>query len=212
MECSLPRFDAGYGQATREDTMTNTTLRCALAAPFFALAACGGIRDEEHVDDRIAERTAYEEMAIAGDTSTGYRSSAPAPVVPVPGSGTTDGPLTATGNFQGVAEGFPPGSLTIVEDGPNATRFSIVVQRYAAGAPLEFSVVRGDCRAGGQVVRVIGQAQVPESGIVSQDYTVQLPTRTVMDGQHSVRIANPVRAGDPLVVLACADIPPAPRG
>lgn len=190
--------------------MTKRLLRCALALPLLAAAACGGTRDEQHVDDEIAERTAYEEGVIAGDTSAGYRSSAPVPVTPVQGAGTTGGPLTATGNFQGVAQGFPPGNLTIVEDGPGATRVSVVVQRYSVGAPLEFSLVRGDCERTGQVVTAIGQAQVPESGIVSEDFTVQLPIRTVMDGQHSIRIANPARAGDPLVVLACAQIPAAP--
>jgi hypothetical protein len=178
------------------------------------LSACGGgVREERAVvDDEIAERTAYEELAVAADTAEGYRSSDPAAVTPVQGTGTVGGPLTVTGNLRGVTPDFPPGTVTVVEAGPNTTQFMITLQRaFAVGTPIEIAIVRGDCVRTGDVVRTIAQAEIPETGIVTETFTAPIPMRPLLDGRHSLRIANPVQPGDPVVVYACAELPTEPR-
>lgn len=179
-----------------------------LAAAAMLVTGCG--REEAGLEGED-DRTAYEALATAADTAEGFESSNAAPVVPVQGAAgpagvSPGGPLTATGNLEGIAEGAPPGAVTVTESG-GGTTVLIDITRYTAGTQLAASLVRGSCDEAGVPVSRIGQPfTIQQSGIGRLQATIGTPTRQMLDGRHSIRVHTP--GGDaPDMVLACADLP-----
>jgi hypothetical protein len=168
------------------------------------IAGCG--RDTEEAP---GGRTPYEELYVAADTAEGFGSEQSAGVTPVQGGATRAGALTATGNFQGTRPDAPPGNVTVTEEG-NRTRLIVSVQRYTVGAELQPTIVAARCGSQGPPVITVPQTiRVPAEGIASLDTLIDVPTRQLLDGRHSVRLMTPVGQGTADVVLACADLPQA---
>lgn len=185
-----------------------TTGVLTLTAAAVLIAGCG--REEAGLEGE-GDRTAYEDLATAADTSEGFEGSGAAPVVPVqgatgPGEVTPGGALTATGNLQGIAEGAPPGAVTVTESN-GGTTVLIDITRYTAGTELAASLVRGSCNEAGVPVTRIGQPfTIQQSGIGRLQATIETSTRQLLDGRHSIRVHTP--DGDaPDMVLACAGLP-----
>lgn len=167
-----------------------------------AVVGCADIGEDE------PERTPYEQLDLAADTAEGYESDAAAPVVPVQGGRTEGGPLTATGNFRGIAEDAPPGTVTVTEEG-DATRVLVSITRYTPGTELEAEIVQGDCQQPGDVVAQVGEPfTIGQDGIATYNAIVPIPTARLLNGAHSIRVTNPGQ-GPPQIVLACADLPAA---
>lgn len=194
--------------------MNNSKILSLLALPLL-LGACDA-GDEAVVDEATEDRTGYEQLGTVADTSTGYETNLAAPVTIVQGGGTVNAgaeaaPITAAGNLRGIAPGAPPGSISVTEQGPGVL-FSIKIDRYTAGTPLQAFLVQGGCEGPADPAQAIGEPfEVSEAGFATQEARLDVPARTVFDGRHAVRITNP---GDPnsapTIVLACAELPPAP--
>lgn len=171
-----------------------------------ALAACtaeGIGRDEPVAEDREVEnRTPYEQLDnTAQSEAEDYGGPGAAPVTPVQGGATVGGPLTATGQFEGVGQNPPPGSVTLtqVEQG---TRLSILINGYTANARLQADIVRGTCQTQGAVVQTVpGTIQTGEDGVADINAVVPVSTAQLLDGQHAVRLTS--NAG----VVGCAMLP-----
>ena len=169
-------------------------------AALFAAVALAGC-----AEGRDAANTPNEELTVAADTSAGYSTAAPAPVVPVQGGRTVGGPLTATGQFRTVdplagGEG-PPGSLTVREDSAG-TLVSLQVSGYPQGFELEAAIVRGACEAASAAtVAHSGVMQVGTGGVLSRSFTAPVPTAQVLDGAHAAQLRHGGR------VIACAELP-----
>jgi hypothetical protein len=172
-----------------------------------AIGAGCGDRDAE-------ERTAYEELATTADTADGYQTAESAPVTPVQGTGTIEAPLTASGSLEGIAEGAPPGSVSVTEVA-NGTRVLINITRYQPGTELRASLVQGSCQSPGAVVTSIEETlRVGQDGIGTLDAQIPVPTTTVLNGRHSIRLTNPAAVtgqGAPEMVFACTSLPTAER-
>lgn len=168
------------------------------------LAACGG--EEQPASTGDENLTGNEELTVAADTSSAYGSAAAAPVTPVQSGDNVDGPLTATGNLQPIAERFPPGSVTVTQaDG--GTRVLVKIDRYQPGTELAVSFVTGGCQEQGNVVHTVDKTmQVGTEGFATLDATAPVPTATLLDGRHSVRVHSP-GSGPPQMVFACANLP-----
>ncbi|MEX2582919.1 MAG: hypothetical protein WD766_06585 [Gemmatimonadota bacterium] len=176
------------------------------------LVVVGGCRGEEPEDYPVtAEREPYEELATAADTAAeAFATDEAVGVVAVQGGRQVPGPLTATGNVQGPTEGSPPGAVTITEaDGQ--TELLITLHGYEAGSRLQAVFVRGACGQAGDVVHAVEPViEVPAEGIAAYETTALIPTRTLFDGAHSIRLDHPtVIGGDGARladVSACADL------
>lgn len=172
----------------------------------FALAACtaeGIGRDEPVAEDREVEnRTPYEQLDnVAQSDAEDYGGPGAAPVTAVQGGATIGGPLTATGQFEGIGQNPPPGSVTLtqVEQG---TRLSILINRHTANARLQADIVRGTCQAQGAVVQTLPETiRTGEDGVADVNAVVPIPTAQLLDGQHAVRLTS--NAG----VVGCAMLP-----
>jgi hypothetical protein len=175
------------------------------------VAGCG--------DDEVEDRTPYERLAVTADTAEGYEEGGvPAPVTPVqgpegPADVTVGGPLTATGELRGVAGNAPPGSVTVTEYG-QGTRVQVAIHRYTEGTELQASIVAGSCELPGEVVRTIPDIlTIGTGGVATLVTQVPIPTRTLLNGRHSIRVTNPgatpPAANTPEIVLACANLPAA---
>ncbi len=181
-----------------------------MAALLLAALAIGCSRDtaETAIDEDVEDRSPYEQLENTADTSEAYGTAQAAPVTPVQGGATVGGPLTMTGQFEGVAEGAPPGSVTLTETA-QGTRVLIQVNRYTAGTQLAATLTRGGCASAGEVVHRIGEPfSISPQGIGTLDAPLPVPTRELMSGAYSVRLNTPGR-GAPEMVLACADLPEA---
>lgn len=183
------------------------------------LLACGvlaaGCEDtaETAIDDDVTNRTPYEQLDVAADTAEGYKEEIAAPVVPVQGGETTGGPLTATGNLRGIAADAPPGTIAVTQRGVQSL-VSITISRYTVGTELQASITEGSCERPGEVVYTIEEViRIGPSGQAALNAEVPIPTTTLLNGNHSVRITNPgaspPRADPPEIVLACATLPSA---
>ena len=170
------------------------------------LAGCG--RDDAGLEEQD-DQTPYQELAVAADTSDAFEDSMAVPVVPVQGEGGptgVGGALTATGNLVGVAEGDPPGSVTVTE-APGGTTVLLDITRYTEGTDLAASLVRGSCDEAGSTVTRIGEPfRIRSGGIGRLNATIDAATRQILDGRHSIRVHTP-DSDAPEMVLACADLP-----
>lgn len=176
------------------------------------VAAVAGCRDQDPDDFPItAERQPYEELPTAADTAEEqFRGDEAVGVISVQGGRVLQGPFTATGNLRTDAPGVrPPGAVTITEE-QGSTRVLINLDNYDRGAELQATFVRGQCGQSGEVVQVLEPViQVPQSGIASYETMVPVPTRTLFDGTHSIKIVPPpAEPGlqDAAIVIACADL------
>lgn len=178
-----------------------------LAAAALLATGCG--REEAGLEED--ELTGSQELATAADTSEAFEDPTAAPVVPVqgtrgPAGPTAGGPLTATGNLRGVAEGAPPGRVTVTESAAGTTVL-VDITRFTAGTELAASLVRGSCDEAGSPVTLIGEPfRIQRSGIGILESEIGIPTRQILDGRHSIRIHSP-DGNAPAMVLACADLP-----
>lgn len=174
-------------------------------------AGCGG----DAVEREGQEQTPAEQLSTTADTSEGFQSGAPAPVTPVQGAEgntttttTEQGALTATGNLAGAGSNAPVGSVTLTESGPGSTQVRVKIDRYTPGSRLQASLVAGSCQQPGGTVATVGQPfEVEREGFATLVASVPQPTRALLDGRHSVRVASPGGAGGQQPVLACADLP-----
>lgn len=176
------------------------------------VAALAGCRDQNPDDFPVTdEREPYGELATAADTAEGQFEGAQAVgVVSVQGGRLIEGPFTATGNLRTDAQGTrPPGAVTITEE-QGGTRVLINLDNYDPGAELQATFVRGQCGQSGEVVQVLEPViTVPQSGIADYETTVPVPTRTLFDGTHSIKIVPPPAQQGPqdaAIVVACADL------
>lgn len=179
-----------------------------LAVGGLLLSGCG--REEAGLEGE-GDRSAYEDLATAAETASAYEDSTAAPVAPVQGAAgpagvNPSGALTATGNLEGVAEGAPPGTVTVTES-DGGTTVLMDITRYTAGTELAASLVRGTCDESGVPVTRIGETfRIRRTGIGTLQATIAADTRQILDGHHSIRVHTP--DGDaPEMVLACADLP-----
>jgi hypothetical protein len=164
------------------------------------LTACG--REEEN-------RTGYEELNVTADTSEAYEEEIAAPVTTTQSGLTVEGPLTATGQLEGIAEGAPPGAVTVTEYGEGTTVL-IKIDRYTSGTELVASLVEGPCQRPGDIVAPLGEPfEIGPEGFATYTTQVSIPTLTFLDGEHSIRINTPGQ-GAPEFTLACAELPQAP--
>lgn len=175
-----------------------------------ALAACDVGEEAGVATGENPDRTGYEQMAVAADTSEGYeQGNIPAPVTPVQSGGTVGAPLTATGNLVGIEPNAPPGSIVVSEAG-QGTQVSVKIDRYSPGSKLQVSFARGLCRQPGDVVHTVDQLlTISNEGFATLVQQIPVPTRGLLDGRHSVRVSTPGQ-GAPEFVLACANLPRAP--
>ena len=158
------------------------------------------------VDEAVEDRTPYERLETTADTAQGYGTAEAAPVTPVQGGATAGGPLTMTGQFEAIAEGAPPGSVTLTEVG-QGTRVLIQINRYTAGTTLVATLTEGTCDSPGEIVQRIGEPfTISPQGIATLDAQIPVRTQNLMAGEYSVRLNTPGR-GTPEMVLACADLP-----
>lgn len=183
-----------------------------VAAAALLLWGCGSDEMREDVTgEESAGQAPYEELAIAADTAEGYEDRSAAPVTPVqgpqgPADATVNAPLTATGNLRGIAENFPPGTITVTDAGAG-TQVLVAIDRYTPGTTLVATLTRGSCADAGQTVTRIGEPfTISDRGFATLDATIGVPARTILDGRHSIRINTPGR-GAPEIVLACAEMP-----
>ena len=173
--------------------------RAAAALPLMLLA-CGPDEPDE---------TAYEQLETVADTSEGYATDAAAPVVATQGEGTVGAPLTVTGQFEGAVNDAPPGSLTLTESGAG-TQVAVKLNGYAAGAQVRLAFFTSPCDQPGDTMRVyVEPIEVDPSGLATVVRQLDVPTRPLLDGQHSARLLEG-GAGRGGVVLACANLPAAP--
>ena len=170
------------------------------------VAACSQDTAEMGIDEDVEDRSPYEQLGTTSDTAEGYGTSAAAPVAPVQGGATVEGPLTMTGQFEPIAEGAPPGSVTLTEEG-QGTRVIIQINRYTVGTELAATLARGDCASSGEIVQQIGESfTIDPQGVGTLRATIPVATRSLMTGAYSVRLNTPGR-GAPEFVLGCADLP-----
>lgn len=183
--------------------MNGTTRAVCVLLPLGLLLACGADEPPGAVDENL---TGNENLTVTADTSAGYESQAAAPVTPVQSGENVAGPLTATGNLQPIAERFPPGSVTVTQaDG--GTRVLVKIDRYQPGTELAVSFVTGGCQEQGDVVHTVDKTmQVGTEGFATLEATAPVPTTTLLDGRHSVRVHAP-GSGPPQMVFACAMLP-----
>ena len=183
----------------------------ALAAGVL-LAGCTGQgigKDEPVAEERDMERTPYEQLDNAAQSSDAYDGGPQAaPVTPVQGGATVGGPLTATGQFQGVGGNPPPGSVTLTETA-GGTRLSILIRQYSGNAQLRVAVVQGNCQTPGQVVQMAPQpVQTAAGGIGNLETEIPVPTAQILDGRHAIQLlvgeASGASSG---AVAGCADLP-----
>lgn len=168
------------------------------------LAACGGDDDLASTGDE--NLTGNEQLTVAADTSTAYGTDAAAPVTPVQSGDNVDGQLTATGNLQPIAEQAPPGSVTVTEVA-GGTRVLVKIDKYQPGTELAVSFATGGCQEQGSVVHTVDETiQVGTQGFATLDATTPVPTATLLNGRHSVRVHSP-GSGPPQMVFACAELP-----
>lgn len=178
------------------------------SALLLAALAIGCSQDTADVaiDEDVEDRTPYERLENTADTAQGYGAAEAAPVTPVQGGATVGGPLTMTGQFEAIAEGAPPGSVTLTEVG-EGTRVLIQIHRYTAGTTLAATLTEGTCDARGEIVEPIGEPfTVSPQGIATLDARIPVRTQNLMAGVYSVRLNTPGR-GAPEMVLACANLP-----
>lgn len=189
------------------------TLGCLL------VVGCQEEGQEVGIDPDVEDRTPYEELYTTADTAEGYESrNVPAPVTPVQGpegqaNVSVGGPLTATGQLRGVAGNDSPGSVTVSEYG-QGTRVQVAINRYTEGTRLQAALVSGSCEQPGQVLRAIPAViEIGAGGVGTLVTQVPIPTRTLLDGRHSIRVTNPgatpPTANTPEMVFACANLPQA---
>lgn len=179
-----------------------------LSALLCAVLALGCSQDTADVaiDEDVEDRTPYEQLENTADTAEAYGGTDAAPVTPVQGGETVGGPLTMTGQFEAIAQGAPPGSVTLTEAG-EGTRVLVQINRYTAGTTLAATLTEGTCGSRGEVVQRIGEPfTVSEQGIATLDARIPLRTQNLLAGVYSVRLNTPGR-GAPEMVLACADLP-----
>lgn len=169
--------------------------------------------EEIALDPGVEDRTPYEQLELASDTSEGFTEhDEPVPVIPVqgeqgPADVTVSGPLTVTGELR-PAPGYarPPAAVTITAAGPG-TQVLMRIDGYPPGTTLVPVLVRGLCDERGEVLtRIREPLTVGPGGLATITEQVQLPTRPMLDGRHSVRLITPGR-DDLEAVLACADLP-----
>ena len=180
-------------------------IQALLIALLLVVGACSA---EQRVDEEVEDRTAYEDLVTTADTSEAYESDRAAPVTAVQGTGTRSGPLTATGQLQGIAGGEPPGSVVITEDGPG-TLVQVQINRYTVGTELKVALARGSCQESGEIVRALdGTIRIDAQRIGTLEERIPIPAATVLNGEHSLRVTDPGE-GTAEVVFACADLPAA---
>jgi hypothetical protein len=169
-------------------------LLCYGAALAVAFAAACGPED----------RTAREELAVAADEDRGFRTDEPAAVVPVPDTLGTG--LTMTGNLMEMGGSGASGVVTITpEDGATLVRLSLTgVQPNTQAIP---TIHRGACAEPGQLVEQLQPVPIEGTGLGTANLVVDLPTQTIADGLHSIRVYP--EAGLDVAPLACADLPEA---
>lgn len=189
--------------------MNGTRRAIGVLLPLGLLLGCGD--GNEPAGNRSEDLTANEELTVAADTSQAYGTTGAAPVVPVQGGNNVDGPLTATGNLDPIAEQLPPGSVTITQV-QGGTKLLVKIDKYQPGTELAVSFVAGGCGAQGDVVHTVAETmQVGTEGFATLETDTPVPTTTLMDGRHSVRVHSP-GSGPPQMVFACANLPAAPQG
>lgn len=168
--------------------------------------ACGG---EERVPmtEETVERTPYERTVIAAETARGYEQpEVPAPVVPTQGGQTVGGPLTAAGELRSPRNGISPGSVVVSEYGPG-TRLHVKIDGYRPDAELVVYVVQGNCADPVEASYTVEPTmRINSLGFATLEEQVPIRTRTLLDGEHSIRVAAP-NGGGPRFAVACAELP-----
>ena len=180
-------------------------IQAILTAVLLAVGACSS---EQRVDEEVEDRTAYEDLFTTADTSEAYDTDQAAPVTAVQGTGTRSGPLTATGQLEGIADGAPPGSVVITEAGPG-TLIQVQIDRYAVGTELKVALARGSCQDPGEILRTLdGTIRIDAQGLGSLQERIDVPAATVLNGEHSLRVTD-AGEGPADIILACANLPAA---
>jgi hypothetical protein len=187
-------------------------LRVVGACTVGAALLIAGCRGKEPDNWPVEADVGYEETLAPLDTTAEWRRPEPVGVVTVQG-GVTGGPLTAMGNFRGVDEQTAPGALTITE-ADNGTALLVSVTRFEPNTELQAVVVRGLCGQPGQVVHSVEPViDTGAEGIANEETVIPIPIRSLLDGQHSVRLVHPEQAGQaPAMAPGCADLPAVTSG
>lgn len=180
-------------------------------ALLMVVAVAVGCRGEDPEDYPVVDdREPYGELATAADTAEDeFGTDEPVGVIAVQGGALLEGPFTATGNLRGAGAAPSRGAVTITEaDG--GTRVLISLEGHQPGGELQATFVLGRCGEDGTVVQVVEPLiTMPGTGVANFEATVPVPTRTLFDGAHSLKIVpapaepGPQSAG---AVIACADL------
>jgi len=187
--------------------MTRIVRLATLASIVLGTPGCRGQEPEEWPVE--APRTAYEELATAGQTD-GQDFQDPGGVGVMTVQGDPMGPITATGNLRGrTADSPSPGAITIT-DSNGQTTVLLTLSGYEAGTIGTITIARGVCAQPGSIVHQHpDRLQVPREGILNHEVTVPLPIQTFLDGNHSFRVVGDAPGvGSP--DLGCADLPALP--
>ena len=174
---------------------------------------CANDVEEAAIDADVRDRTPYERLKLAADTSEAFAGGGGA-ISPIPVQGgqgpadaTVEGPLTVTGSFLSPEPGAPPpGSLVLSEYGAG-TRVHVVVPDLAPGATVDAVIVAGACETTGRALYTIRPTlRANGAGIASAIVQVPLATEPLLDGEHSVRLVEP-GTRPAARVLGCAELP-----
>jgi hypothetical protein len=187
--------------------MSRIAVGCMLAATV-ALGGCRGEEPEEY--PATAERTPYEELATAADTAAEeFRTDETIGVISVQGGRQVPGQLTAIGNVKGPLDNAPPGAVTVTET-ESGTKLLVSLYGYESGAELQAAFVRGACGGPGEVIEAVEPTiEIPAEGIANFEADLDIPTRPLFDGEHSIRFGHPTEISDGAAlqeVSACANL------